>query len=421
MKKKLILLLGLFMLFFYGKAAKADTLVDPLLLKSDTVLHYFIEGRGAELNACLREDLKSQLPPGTLSGLFAQLEAQYGKLLRTQDKWLKTKTGEISLYYKDLEFEKLPLRLLLGYEANGALNTLRIVPGQPVSIEKTTNIIKSLYKEKDITVSTGDFHLPGKLMLPEGKGPFPLVILVHGSGMVDKDETIGPNKVFLDIANGLAKNGIATLRYDKRVYVYKKNPADFNEESVDDAVSAVKLSLTLPEVDDDRIYVLGHSQGGRLLPRITARANGRIQGCIGLAASARPLQIVLPEQVSYLSNRVKGFAEQNADFVKHTLAALPQSYLKDDKDYDAPSEAAQSKVSFCFLQGGKDYNVTSTDFNLWKKALPKAQFKWFPQLDHLFMVVKGEPASDYPSIQKGHVSDEAIQAIAEFIKTGKLN
>ncbi|MDZ7606573.1 MAG: hypothetical protein U5K79_13515 [Cyclobacteriaceae bacterium] len=58
------------------------------------------------------------------------------------------------------------------------------------------------------------------MTLPKGKNSFPIVLFVHGSGPNDRDETIGPNKPFRDIAYGLAEKGIASLRYDKRTFVY---------------------------------------------------------------------------------------------------------------------------------------------------------------------------------------------------------
>jgi len=82
---------------------------------------------------------------------------------------------------------------------------------------------------------------------PEGKGPFPAVVLVHGSGPQDRDETIGPNKPFRDLAWGLASQGIAVLRYDKRTKVHGAMMAGaveqftVKEETIDDALAAVAL------------------------------------------------------------------------------------------------------------------------------------------------------------------------------------
>src|SRR5437868_1155092 len=75
---------------------------------------------------------------------------------------------------------------------------------------------RDTFDEREVTVGKGEWELPGTLGLPKGSGPFPAVVLVQGSGPQDRDETMGVNKPFQDIAWGLASNGIAVLRYDKR-------------------------------------------------------------------------------------------------------------------------------------------------------------------------------------------------------------
>ena len=78
-----------------------------------------------------------------------------------------------------------------------------------------------LNNDIEISFGTEDYPLSGSLTLPEGSGPFPVVILVQGSGAFDRNEQIGPNVPFLDLAEQLAQQGIAVLRYD-RSYLYRK-------------------------------------------------------------------------------------------------------------------------------------------------------------------------------------------------------
>src|SRR5690606_19348563 len=129
-----------------------------------------------------------------------------------------------------------------------------------------------------------DRALPGTLALPKGKAPgagFPAVVLVHGSGPQDRDETVGANRPFLDIARGLAAQGIAVLRYDKRT---QARPQDFaagdytvDDETTNDAITAVAALGAAEGIDPDRIHVLGHSQGAMLAPRIAAHS-GHVAG-----------------------------------------------------------------------------------------------------------------------------------------------
>ena len=102
-------------------------------------------------------------------------------------------------------------------------------------------------------------------MIPNGKGPFPGVVLVHGSGAHDRDETLGPNKPFRDLAEGLASCGVAVLRYEKRNHVHAQK---IKIEKVHDSGrgrgrrggrrrSCEKSARTM--LDGFRIFVLGHS------------------------------------------------------------------------------------------------------------------------------------------------------------------
>ena len=100
------------------------------------------------------------------------------------------------------------------------MNTIRLMPVPAASTAKPVAYNKEKMQERDITVGADDFKLPGTLTLPVGKKKAPVVILVHGSGPQDRDETVGPNKPFRDLAWGLAERGIATVRYDKRTKVY---------------------------------------------------------------------------------------------------------------------------------------------------------------------------------------------------------
>ena len=148
--------------------------------------------------------------------------------------------------------------------------------------------------------------MPGTLSMPVGRGAA-AIVLVHGSGPNNRDETLGPNKPFRDLAWGLAQRGIAVLRYEKRTRQHGAKLAAANrnftvrEETTEDAVLAVKLLRSRKEFDPKRIFVLGHSLGGTLAPRIAVE-DGALAGIIILAGATRPLQDVAREQLVYLSS-----------------------------------------------------------------------------------------------------------------------
>ena len=132
------------------------------------------------------------------------------------------------------------------------------------------------FKETEIMVGQAPRALPGTLTVPQGPGPFPAIVLVHGSGYGDRDGTSDATKAFRDLAWGLASQGVAVLRYDKRTLThalaFARQP-DFtlDDELVNDALAALALLRETPRIDPAHIFVLGASLGGFAAPRIAQR------------------------------------------------------------------------------------------------------------------------------------------------------
>jgi uncharacterized protein len=283
------------------------------------------------------------------------------------------------------------------------------------------------------------------LSLPQGNGPFAAVLLVHGSGPNDRDETIPPNKPFRDLAWGLASLGIAVLRYDKRTNVYAAKQSiemdtfTVKEEVIDDALAAVALLRARPEIDSQRVFVLGHSLGGYLAPRIGA-ADSQIHGLIILAGSARPLEDMILDQMTYVLalslpdpvvQQQLAVIKKQVELVKDpnrlpTAAAtdlpfsVPAAYWLDLNTYQPAKVAQTLKQPMLFLQGDGDYQVTRDDFQIWQDALSgrsNVQFIMYPGLGHLFMPTEdGHKATPATYSVAGHVTEEVVSAIANWIR-----
>ena len=187
-------------------------------------------------------------------------------------------------------------------------------------------------------------ELPGTLTLPKGEGPFPAVILLQGSGASDRDETVGSLKPFRDLAEGLAGRGIAVYRFDKRSYVYAdelaaKKDATLEDEYLEDAVNAVQLLAAQDRIDPNRIFVLGHSLGGNAIPAVARelkQAPVKARGFIMMAASPRPLDVLMREQYNFLYSLLPGItaeqqAEKDALFAELDKLQEPDSLAEDDR------------------------------------------------------------------------------------------
>lgn len=134
------------------------------------------------------------------------------------------------------------------------------------------------YASTDVSFvnAAANVTLAGTLTVPPGKGPFPAVVLVHGSGPLDRDETVFDHKPFVVLADYLARQGIAVLRYDKRgigksTGVYRGSTTlDF----ADDAAAAITFLRSRPEVDGRHAGIIGHSEGGLIAPLVASRDSG---------------------------------------------------------------------------------------------------------------------------------------------------
>jgi dienelactone hydrolase len=294
---------------------------------------------------------------------------------------------------------------------------------------------------REIHVGVGSPPLQRTLMLPAGRGPFPAVVIVSGSGPGDQNETVGPNHPLLDIARGLAAGGIATLRYDKRTRDYPSSidPRTFTvtQEYVPDALAAIELLAHESAVDRHRIFVLGHSQGGTYAPVIAKRAP-HVAGVILLAAGAEPMGAMIARQMHHVASlpggaQVRGQLPQIERLALEidSVAALEKinprtnvmdgvgpRYFLSDLRYDEVATARTIPQPLLLLQGDRDWQVTvHDDLDVWLKGLHGREgvtVVRYPSANHLFMDSTGPPTlADY--YKPGQVEPGVITAITSWI------
>ncbi len=323
------------------------------------------------------------------------------------------------------------------FSQDGTISGLWFIPPDLSFLHKVPEYVnENVFSEIELTIGEGDCKLPAILSIPNGDGVFPVIVLVHGSGPNDMDETIGPNKPFKDIAGGLASKGIAVLRYEKRTRHCKIEDIwsfTVKEESIDDTLNAVEILKSNNKIDHNRIFVLGHSLGGMLAPRIASMSKD-ISGIIIAAGNARNLADLTIEQLDYImsmkenastleKNEIEKIKKQAEQIKKldvkdnEIILGSAKAYWKDLASYNQVETAKQLNIPILVLQGERDYQVTITDFNQWKEALKdknNVTFISYPKLNHLFLEGEGKSKPEEYSIV-GYVSKNVIDDIVNWI------
>jgi dienelactone hydrolase len=338
--------------------------------------------------------------------------------------------GPISTVAIPVQFAKQTINFTVYINAEGQIVQMYLRPGQAIWAHPDYSK-QGAFQERELTVGTDEWKLPGTLTYPTGKTGSPAVVLVPDSGPSDRDATVVATKVFRDLAEGLSSRGIAVMRYEKRTrqYATKISSTSYtiDDETVHDAAEAVALARTEPEVDPKRVFVLGFGVGGFIAPRI-AGDDGKLAGLILLGAPEHSLEDWIMETAGSLNLTPKRLDEvkQHVAKVKKLEAGdtdlgpqmgLPVAYWLDLKGYDAAGDAKKLGVPMLILQGGRDFQVGPVEFDAWKTAMAgrsSVTVKSYPALNHLF--VAGEGKSTEEEYRKpGHVSVEVIDDIAKFV------
>jgi dienelactone hydrolase len=387
--------------------------------------------------------MKKALPADKMETTWKTVLGQVGAFKKVTGIRIES-AAKFDFVYVVCQFEKIDLDVKVVFNADKQITGLFFQPTKAKFDYKPPGYAKQdSFRESEATVGEGEWSLPGTLTLPKGDGPFPAVVLVQGSGPHDRDETIGPNKPFRDLAWGLASQGIAVLRYEKRTREYGAKVAALKditpkEEVVDDALAAAAMLRKNKAIDGKRIFVLGHSLGASMAPRI-AEGDGKLAGLILLAGTTRPLEDAMIEQITYilsLNGALTDQQKEELEKIKKQAARVKDPKLSPDtpaselplsvpapywlalREYDPTATAAKLKRPMLILQGERDYQVTMADFEGWKKALGTqrgVRLKSYPKLNHLFMEGEGKAIpAEYD--RAGYVAVDVVDDIAEWVK-----
>lgn len=414
---------------------------------ANSVYFWFTSGRFEKIE---EQWDKSIIEEAKITNLAEQLEEVWEQLVIQNGNFENiseyaeidtTNTANGIQMIRNIVFENDSVALSVNVNKDNLIVGLFVIPAIIINYKDANYVDTSKFEEFDIAFGEND-DITGKITIPKNiskNKKVSCVVLVHGSGASDFDETIYGRKPFRDIAFGLSTNNIAVLRYNKRTYLDKIkdiNNFTIDEESVDDAVDAVYFIKNKYSDKIDKIYVLGHSQGGYVMPRI-AKKSKIASGFISVAGNVRPLPELMKEQYEYLAD-VFGLEKEylsdlmkpcdlilSGNFTKDTpeseLLNIPAVYWLDLKNYNPLQEFKNEKRPILFIQCERDYQVTMTDFNLWKKDLSKNKNVKFILIDGLNHLMQEGEGRSVPGEYKEpkNVNQKVIDNITKWLLTNK--
>lgn len=440
-----ILITGLLLLAGCGKAADPKLATD----RAAQIAQMLRESKFAEVISQGDAAFQAALPEYQLQQAWCQTALTLGEYREIVDTAI-TSQGSDTQAVVTLGYEKGGLALTLGFDEEMLLTGLWVKPTEIQLPAATPAPLPDGIQEEEVTFAADPaLPLSGTLTLPkEQKEPLPAVVLVHGSGQSDRNEAIGPNKPFRDIAHALAAQGIVVLRYDKRYYTYPEEGAalgsdlTLREEVLDDVAAAVQLLRADERIAAAQVFVLGHSMGGMLLPAILAE-DPDLAGGISMAGSLRPLweisydqnqelaetiapqlskqqAAVLEQQMQQVESDITVLRSLSASMLgnSETLLGIPVGYWRSVEKYRGDRWIDKVNQPLLILQGEEDFQVfPDTDYPLWQQTLEgrdNARCVLYPGLNHLMMPGSGRrDTGDYQF--QAAVDARVTTDIADFV------
>jgi len=429
----------LFILLFISQITFAQSIVN-LINRADSFFDAMDKGNFEEAHSFFDESVKGQITTDELKLFWLRLGNSLGSY-QSVDGAKNSVKGDYFQVILTCGFSKGTQTFTFVFNKTEKLVGFFITPvAANAEYVAPAYADTTLYKETEINIKFEEGQMAGIFTSPKNVSSFPVVIMVHGSGPSDMDETVGPNKPFKDLAAGLAAKGIGSIRYVKRSMVY---PRLFNkaftvkEEVIDDALSAINLANTLPGVNKSQIYLLGHSLGGMLAPRIATLAP-TLNGIILAAAPARKLSDMISEQNAFIYKSSgdtsaagkQQFIQSSMEIDRSRLLKLgdiapdsiilgaPAAYWIDLNNHDQLATSKKIKNRILILQGGNDFQVSVQDLNIWRTTLAankNASFKLYPDLNHLLSTQKEKGNGSQYRIPS-NVNADLINDISVWIK-----
>lgn len=274
--------------------------------------------------------------------------------------------------------------------------------------------------------------IDGTLTLPENIENPPLVILIQGSGPTDRDgnQMMMKNDASKKIAHQLAENGIASYRFDKRIFKMTKFKIKEEDLRFEDFVTDVNSILEYFKADKkfDKIILAGHSEGS-LIGMLAAQKGA--DAFISLAGPGRSIDKIVVEQLAKQSEELSKNARQAFDEITETGSTVNyspylesifrpsvQPYIASWMKYDPALEIAKLEIPILIVNGSFDLQVDTTDAEILNAAAPNSKLVILKNMNHIFREINGENLENTKAYNEPNRSlhPELIPVLIDFIK-----
>ena len=350
-----------------------------------------------------------------------------------------------------LHFKRMEMAIRIRMAGSGGLVALRI--GFPTGAESEAMwhtpeyVDGDSFIEENIKLGTGWLRVGAALTIPKSAcsaNSAPCVVLIAGSGPCDRDSSVGALKPFRDIAWGLASRGVAVLRFDKVTCSYAwwfqwikgHGSITLTDEYMDQTLDAMRYVNGNPNIDKGRVFVLGHSLGAWVAPRVAAMTNAA--GLILMAAPARMIYFAALDQMRYLSS-LEDDDERSSEAIEDLLrkirvaespnltSSTPRKDLPMDigaaywlsmRTFEPLIEVKNLGKPVMILQGSRDFQVSvSEDYSRWLKELDgrsDMHTRLYDKLNHCFVLGRG-PSTPAEYFEPGNIDMNVINDLARWV------
>jgi dienelactone hydrolase len=434
----------LFLLLFIciHQVLSAQT-INRCKFETEQIINLFKEKQFDKITNKVASMYSAYYSPITLEKDWAELIGTYGEYKSHRLVNLSTNAAGYFSSSTEIQFAYLPFVLSLSFDSSWQVMSIAFSQSHKIHVAPAYVNVEA-FTEQTFKVKNEEYELSANLCLPNSEGKHPLVIIIGESGPTDRDGSYDINLPYKDIAWGLSSKGFASFRMDKRAVahgiqmLFKRNNYESftcREDYLDDLYKAIDTLVQMPSIDANSIYIIGHGQGGMLIPLI-CKEKPFVKGGVFLGVNQKRVQEMMIDQYQYL---IKVTPAKKAEFdlqirrAKYSMSKklnpltehkympfeVQATYWVWLNNYQHVKMAKKMKQPLFILQGERDYQVSTENYLLWQNSLKKkknAQFLLYPKLNHLFEEGEGESTySEY--FTKKNIPNYVVYDIYNWLMT----